>query len=121
VRISVIAWSLQVRSTFTFTHPSDSSTAREWIVHTWLAPVSMQVSSLSGHFLARLYDDITMSTLFDSYTPGLIGWLPTVFPFRNVVFVERNEVNQHQEDIVSSRPGNHRSSAAMHERHTCLV
>jgi protein arginine N-methyltransferase 5 len=53
----------------------------------------MQVSSLSGHFLARLYGDITLSTLYDSYTPGLIGWLPTVFPFRNVVFVEKNEVN----------------------------
>jgi protein arginine N-methyltransferase 5 len=46
------------------------------------------VHALVGYFTAELYKDVTVSTLPETWTEGMMSWFPAVFPLAEAFSVE---------------------------------
>jgi type II protein arginine methyltransferase len=92
---------------FTFTHPNRSAHGIDNTRYARLrfpAPVSATVHGFAGYFEAKLYGDISISIVPQTFSTGMFSWFPIYIPLRTPVYARKGSaVEVHVWRCVSPR------------------
>jgi protein arginine N-methyltransferase 5 len=80
---------------FTFSSSPSSDHSRFTTLY-FPIDISCTIDGLHGSFSSQLFEDVHLSTVPDSSTPGLLSWFPIFFPLRSPLCVSRGEILQVQ-------------------------